>query len=176
MLVRGTDVQFRVARALVTSQLLLLLLASCSQKTAILKEKGSVIVQIQFARSGGFGGAATNVSGTVEFTDRGAHVRSEVSGYEREVPEAEAQPLRSAVDPATLAQVQAALSAPSPLRDAYQYDLTLVAQDGSSHTLRFTGDGPPEALRQTSPAATSLASWVRDETQKIWKHRVSSRK
>src|SRR5258708_5770962 len=80
-------------------QFLLLVASSCAganppgagPETAIRKEGKSVIMQVQFIRSGGFAGAATNVSGTIEFTDKGAHVRSEAAAYQRDIPATEAE-------------------------------------------------------------------------------------
>lgn len=133
-------------------------------------------MQIKFVRSGGFAGTATNVSGTVDIADTGAHVRSEAAGYERELEGQEAEQLRRAATSGGLAKVKAALAAASPQRDAYQYDVTVVSPDGSTQTLTYSGDRSPESLQQISPEAAPLISWVRDEAQKIWKKRAAARK
>ena len=44
--------------------------ACCPQHAAML-EKRSPVMQIKFARSGGFAGAATNIEGTVAFDQKG---------------------------------------------------------------------------------------------------------
>lgn len=132
-------------------------------------------MQIKFARSGGFAGAATNVSGVVEFQDTGARVRSERPGYERQMAPQEAEQIRDAAAAAVNPQLKAAMRAPSSERDAYQYDVTVVKQDGSTESLTFT-EKTPEALQQLSPPAAHLASWVRQEAQQIWKQRAAARK
>lgn len=168
----------RIARVLlvVSGSCAMALLPMAAQAKTIPKRKGSVIMQIKFARSGGFAGAATNVSGVVEFQDAGARVRSENAGYEREMAQQEAEQIRNAAAAAINPQVRAAMAAPSAQRDAYQYDVTVVKQDGSTESVRFTGEKTPEALQQLSPPAAQLASWVRQEAQQIWKQRAAARK
>ncbi|HEY1241118.1 MAG TPA: hypothetical protein VGF16_11200 [Bryobacteraceae bacterium] len=152
------------------------MLPAAAQTKTSKKQKGSVIMQIKFARSGGFAGAATNVSGVVEFQDTGARVRSEKAGYEREVAPQEAEQIRNAAAAAINPQAKAAMKAPSSQRDAYQYDVTVVKQDGSTESLTFTGEKTADALQQVSPAAAHLISWVRQEAQQIWKQRAAARK
>ena len=132
-------------------------------------------MQIRFVRSGGFSGAATNVSGTVEITPEGGSVRGEGAPYQREVPPQEAEQLRAGADPKVLERAKAALSKPSPVRDGYQYDVTVTGDDGSTSAVSFTGDGTSDELRQIAPGAASLGSWVRDEAQKIWKSKINAR-
>lgn len=171
------------AAALGMARVLLVVSGSCAlamapagaQTKTKPKRKGSVIMQIKFARSGGFAGAATNVSGVVEFQDTGARVRSERAGYEREMAPQEAEQIRAAAAAVTNPQVKAAMTAPSSQRDAYQYDVTVVKQDGSTESLTFT-EKTPEALQQLSPPAAHLVSWVRQEAQQIWKQRAAARK
>jgi len=173
----------RYAAAFAIARVLLVMTSSCAtssppataQKTSKANQKGGV-VQIKFARSGGFAGAATNVSGSVEIADTSAHVRSEAAGYERDLGVQEAEQLRKAAASGGLAKMKAALAAASPQRDAYQYDVTVVSPDGSTQSLTYSGDRAPESLQQISPEAAPLISWVRDEAQKIWKQRAAARK
>jgi hypothetical protein len=130
-------------------------------------------MQIKFTRSGGFAGAATNVSGTVELGDKSAQVKAD--GYERDLSPQETQQLRNAADPAKLARAQLAIaSSNSQARDAYQYDVTLVTKDGKQHNLTLPGTDP-QSLRSTAPEIAGLAEFVEGEAQKIWEHRVRTR-
>ena len=133
-------------------------------------------MRIKFGRSGGFAGAATNVSGVVDFQNAGARVRSEHAGYERKMSPREAEQIRSAATAPINLQIRAAMTAPSSGRDAYQYDVTVVKQDGSTESVTFTGDKTPDALQQLSPSAAYLVSWVRQEAQQMWKQRADARK
>ena len=133
-------------------------------------------MQIKFTRSGGFAGAATNVSGTVQWADSGGvQVTSEGTEYRRDLAAAEAEQLQNGADPSALTLAKRASSA-SPARDAYQYDITVITRDGKTHPFTFTGGASSEALKTAAPAAASLLSWVEEETQKIWAHRVNTRK
>ena len=127
-------------------------------------KKASPVMQIRFVRSGGFAGAATRVAGTVQFDAHNAHVRGEATDddYHRDLAPQEADELRTSADPGSLA---GAKPAPGPIRDPYQYDITVVTEDGksSSWTLR-EGD------------SSRLASWIHQEAQRIWIHRASTRK
>jgi len=158
------------------SGLLLLAAAGCVSGPAApvprKAQKGNPVMQIKFARSGGFAGAATNVSGTVELGGDGAQVKAD--SYQRELSPHEAQQLRVAADPDKLARARQAAASPTQARDAYQYDVTLVTKDGKTHTLTLPGTDP-QALRSAAPEIADLAEWVEEETQKIWEHRVHSR-
>lgn len=128
-------------------------------------------MQIKFARSGGFAGAATSVAGTVEFDEHGARVNGDGTDYHRELTPQETEQLRAAAEPGALTAAKAALPAPEAVRDGYQYDITVVGDDGKSHSLTL-GEGP----NQPRNAASDLRSWIEEETQKIWRHRVGARK
>jgi hypothetical protein len=142
--------------------------------SAARNKKGSPVMQIKFSRSGGFAGAATNVSGVVDLGDQGAHVKADA--YQRDLRVPEAQQLRTAADPAKLTRLKQALASPPQARDAYQYDVTVVTKDGKSQTFTIGGGADPEALRGAAPEAAHLLDWVENESQKIWEHRVSSRR
>ena len=132
-------------------------------------------MQIKFVRSGGFAGMATNVAGTVQFDENAAHVTGEATDYHRELAPQEAEQLRLAADPKTLARTKAGPATPGVVRDGYQYDITVVTKDGKSHSFTVA-EGSEEQLRKVAPGAAPLSSWVQKEAQKIWSHRVSSRK
>lgn len=136
-------------------------------------EKRSPVMQIQFVRSGGFAGAATNVTGTVNFDESGAQVISEGTKYARELPPQEAEQLRTSADPAHLAE---ALNGPaaesSPVRDGYQYQISLATKDGKTHKLEVNADG---SVKKISPELQALLAWVQQEAQKIWAHRITNR-
>jgi hypothetical protein len=132
-------------------------------------------MQIKFVRSGGFAGAATNVAGTVQFDEKGAHVNGEASDYHREIPSQEAEQLRAAAEPAALSGAQAAASKTNPVPDTYQFDITVVTKDGKSHNVTL-GESALDQLQQIAPGAAHLGSWIQEEAQKIWNHRVSTRK
>src|SRR5689334_2511692 len=116
-------------------------------------------MQINFERSGGFAGAATSVAGTVELDEHGGHVDGKGTDYHRELTPEEAERLRTAADPGALAQAKAALPAPDSARDAYQYDVTVVADDGKSQSLTL-GEGGPN---QSGNAVAELRSWIQEE-------------
>ena len=137
----------------------MLLLSGCP------KQKASPVMQIKFTRSGGFAGAATNVSGTIQFGEHGARVNGEATDYVRELAPQEAEQLRTSAAPGGLASAKAAASTAGAVPDGFQYDITVVTEDGKSHSLTL-GEG----------GAAHLGTWIQEEAQKIWSHRVSSRK
>jgi hypothetical protein len=127
-------------------------------------------MQIKFVRSGGIAGAATNVEGVVKFGDDGVQVNSDVAKYDRKLPAEEAEQLRSAADAASRATAKGAAGAePSAIRDGYQYEITILTNDGKTHGLTLDGEGG------ISPEIANLGNWVRQETQKIWSHKISNR-
>jgi len=123
-------------------------------------------MQIKFIRSGGFAGAATNVEGVVKFDDDGAQVNSDAAKYDRKLPAQEAEQLRTAADSASRAKGSAD---PGPVRDGFQYEITVVTNDGKAHGLTLAGDST------NSPDTAKLGDWVQQETQKIWAHKTSNR-
>jgi hypothetical protein len=118
-------------------------------------------VQIKFGRSGGFAGAATNVGGTVRIDEHGATVNGEGTDYHRELTPQEVERLRTDVRAG-----QTTGSATGAVPDGYQYDITVVTDDGKLHSWTLGEDS----------GMTDLRSWIQEEAQKIWSHRVSSRK
>ena len=87
-------------------------------------------MQITFSRSGGFAGPATAIDGTVTVQGDTAHVTA-ASGYRRDLTPDEIQSLRSAA--AQPAPARAA--SPGPMRDAYQYDIRITRDDGSTQSM-----------------------------------------
>lgn len=137
------------------------LAVACETKTKV-----SPVMQITFSRSGGFAGAATNVGGTVQFSGQGAEVRDEASDYVRALDSHETKQLLQAADPTTEAKIASSPVSSSPVRDGYQYDITVVTNDGKRHVLTL-GKGA---------GAAYLSSWIQEESSKIWDHRVNTRK
>lgn len=128
-------------------------------------------MQITFSRSGGFAGAATNVGGTIQFSGQSAKVSGDATDYVRELDADETKQLLLAADPNLLAKSAGASPSSSAVRDGYQYDITVVTNDGKRHSLTV-GDASSGQLK----AAGYLTSWIQAESSKIWDHRVSTRK
>ena len=116
-------------------------------------------MEMTFARSGGFAGPATDVTGRVTFFGTAARVIGGPS-YERDLSESETQELRDSVMQASLN----ATGAPGKLRDGYQFDAQVVDDDGSSRSLTLH-DG-------TTPGSSYLLDWVRQECDHIWRSRT----
>jgi hypothetical protein len=123
-------------------------------------------MQIAFVRSGGVAGMAMRVEGSVKFEDRHARVTS-VSGYTRDLAPEEVDKLSAATQASAL-PADAASSGPGPLRDAYQYDITVTTQDGKTRKMTVHGD-------RATPEARELVDWVRRESDQIWRHRLQKR-
>jgi hypothetical protein len=133
-------------------------------------------MQIEFVRSGGFAGTATNVSGKVEFDGKSAKVASAAVSYQRELSPPEVRLLSGSAEPAVLAKAKSVLPKPGAARDAYQFDITVVTKDGKRHAFTVGAESVPEQLQTASPELAGLVSWVQQEADKIWTHRVSQRK
>ena len=119
-------------------------------------------MQIEFVRSGGFAGAATNVEGTVTFDAGGGRVHSDRVQYSRELEPEEARQLRAAAESADASRAKSgARTGPGPTRDAYQYDVTLTTDDGKKVKLAAPSGG--------------LLDWVQAETKRIWAFRAGAR-
>lgn len=147
---------------------------SCARQTADASKKTSPVTQIKFARSGGFAGAATNVAGSVQFDAHHAYVDAEGFRYRRELAPEELKQLRAAADPGFFAAAKAGLQ-PGSVRDGYQYEVTVITEDGASHPLTL-GEGDAERLKHSAPGAARLGSWVEKETATIWQNRANSPK
>jgi hypothetical protein len=145
---------------------LMLTAPACAAKP-VLKEANRAM-QIKFTRSGGFAGAATNVSGALQWTAGGVHVTSEGSAYRRDLPPSEARQLEAAANPSALTRAQRDASSALAASDAFQYDITVITRDGKSHPFTFSG--------VAAPSEGSLLAWVEQEAQKIWMFRVNARK
>ena len=119
-------------------------------------------MQITFTRSGGFAGPATSCEGSITFDGISARVTSSF-GYRRDLAPDEIQMLRAAISQLPSAQVPS----PGQLRDAYQYDIRIARDDGTTENLTVHGDP------QSGPQ--DLFGWVRQECDRIWAHRANSR-
>jgi len=116
-------------------------------------------MEMSFARSGGFAGAATGVTGRVTFARTTARVTGGPS-YERDLSESETQELRDSV-----MQVSANTpGASSKRRDGYQFDARVVDDDGSSRSVTLH-DG-------MKSGSSYLLDWVRQECDHIWRSRT----
>src|SRR5205823_919554 len=117
--------------------LLVLPLAACAQSKPEArprdatgpKKRGKVVMQIQFVRAGGFAGPATRVAGTLTFEDSTARVTSDGTGYHRDLPASEAEPLRTAARAAALDKEQGAPGGSPPVPDAFEYRITITPED-----------------------------------------------
>ena len=109
---------------------------------------------------------ATRVEGSVKFEDRHGQVTS-ASGYSRDLDPEEVDKLRASAQPSAL-PADAAAPGAGPLRDAYQYDITVTTQDGKTRKMTAHGD-------HATPEARELVDWVRQESDKIWRHRLQKR-
>ena len=116
-------------------------------------------MELEFVRSGGFAGMATQVEGKVTLDGTAGQVTSS-SGYNRKLTSEEAAKLQSMAD-AALSQ-SAGPSGPGELRDGYQYDLTITTGDGKKRSIVTHGDS----------GVTGIFSWVRTECENIWKFRA----
>jgi hypothetical protein len=123
------------------------------------KDEGESIVKITFSRSGGFAGAAVAIDGSVTFRGDSAQVTS-TSGYQRDLASDEIQMLRGAISQLSSPQV----ASPGPMRDAYQYDVRVSRDDGTTQNLTTYGD-PPSGPH-------GLFGWVRQECDRIWAYRA----
>ena len=130
-------------------------------------------MQIKFLRSGGFAGAATNVAGTVEFTAHGAQVSGKATGYHRDLSAQEVEKLLAAAVPSDLEKVKQAASSTGPIRDGYQFEITVAVKGGPPLSLTL-GQGLADQMKAVSPAAAYLGAWIEEEADKIWNHRVNS--
>jgi hypothetical protein len=111
-------------------------------------------MQITFVRSGG----ATPIlraEGVLQFEGQVAHVTS--GAYRRDLDTSEAQELRNATDANSLKTLHQIANRSSQLRDAFQYNVTVRAEDGK--TEQFVIQGEPPA---------PLAQWVQQEADRIW--------
>ena len=116
-------------------------------------------MEMIFARTGGFAGLATAVDGKVTFFGALARVTSG-SGYRRELGQEESRELRGAIK-----QVfQDRPGAPGQLRDAFQYDIRIIAEDGRTLSITIYG--------RTQSEDEYLCDWVRQECDRIWAART----
>jgi len=111
-------------------------------------------MQITFVRSGG-ATPMLRAEGAVQFEGQGAHVTS--GAYRRDLDASEVQKLRNATDANSLKTLRQLAQQPSQLRDAFQYNITIRAEDGK--TEEFVIHGEP---------ASPLAQWVQQEADHIW--------
>ncbi len=139
------------------------ILTSCDKGSSVSK-KPSPIAAIKFTRSGGLAGS--RVAGAVTFSANHAYVDADGVRYRRELSAPELKQLRGDAEAADFGAARAALvqSAASP--DAYQFAITIIAEDGTSRSLSF-GENGADRLREASPAASRLAAWVAHEAADI---------
>jgi len=139
--------------------------------------EGSSLMQMRFRRSGGF--AATPglaIEGTVDFTNAGPKVSSQVAGYERTLDSSEVARLRALADPAQLADATKTLRARgNQSYDTYQYDITLEKGDGTTTTLTVNAPGGGNELKAVSPQLNGLIEWIDNEAQRIRAQRMRGR-
>jgi len=104
---------------------------------------------------------ATSVNGVVTFRENAGEVSSR-NGYHRVLSVAEVDSLRK-----TLAQPELRSSGTDTnLRDAYQYQVVLKLENKKSQSFVLQERGREG---NTNP----LLSWIMQECQRIWEHRVS---
>ena len=142
-------------------------LAACVNQGAPAGKKASPVTLIRFSRSGGLAGSS--VAGTVTFSANHAYVDGEVP-YRRELDAQELKQLRADAEAADLPAAQSALP-PGGVPDAYQFEIAVVAEDGTSRSLTF-GENSLDRLKQVSPAAFRVADWVEQEAGKIAGRRI----
>jgi hypothetical protein len=133
-------------------------------------------MQIEFVRSGGFAGPATNVTGKVEFDGKSASVTSAGTAYRRELSSQEADLLSGSAEPSVLGKAKSALAAQSAAPDAFQFEITIVSKDGKRHAITVGAEGGSEKLKTAAPELAPLVSWVGQEVDRIWSYRLSQRK
>jgi len=117
-------------------------------------EKRSGVVKMTFVRSGGFGGPMMRVEGSVDFDGTKAVVKSDARHYQRELDAKEAADLQRAADPGSWPKDS---GEGSPARDAFQYDVTVTAADGSTHKVRLYDQ-----------SSSALSTWLREESSRIF--------
>jgi hypothetical protein len=120
------------------------------------------MIRIMFGRSGGFAGSATAIEGNVTFNGGTGRVAS-AFGYQRDLGPDEIEALRTAIGHLSHGRAEP----PVQLRDAYQYDVRIIHDDGSTESLTVHGD--------PSPGRQDLFGWVRQECDRIWAYRASRR-
>jgi phosphohistidine phosphatase SixA len=118
------------------------------------------VMEIDFLRSGGFAGAATQVDGKVVLSNGGGEVTSG-SGYRRQLSGGEASILSSG---AAAAQ-QSPPNGPGAVRDGYQYDIHIRSGDAQSRSVTLYGE-----------ASAKIAGWIAEECQRIWDYRAQKAK
>ena len=119
-------------------------------------------MELNFSRTGGFAGLATQVQGKVVFSGDTAKVTSEGTAYNRKLTASEAARLSEA---ARRALADAASAPVGELRDAYQYDVRIRSDNGTTSALSAHGDS-------SDPQLEFLMSWIREECDRILDFRI----
>jgi|GEM_PF-5873218 len=143
-------------------------LAACVNQSAPAGKQANPVTLIRFTRTGGL--AASRAAGTVTFSANHGYSDGETVPYRRELDPQELKQLRADAEAADFRTAQNAL----PLRgvpDAYQFEIAVVREDGTSRSLRFR-ENSLDRLKQVSPAAFRLADWVKQEAGRIAEHRI----
>ena len=134
---------------------------SSGGQQSLLRQDRERVMKMEFSRSGGLAGMATSVNGVVTFRENAGEVSSP-NGYHRVLTVAEVDSLCK-----TLAQPELRRSSTDTnLRDAYQYQVVLKLESKKSQSFVLQ-EGGREG--NTNP----LLSWIMQECQRIWEHRVS---
>ncbi len=118
-------------------------------------------MELDFVRSGGFAGPATQVEGKVSMAGTSGEVTS-ANGYSRKLSVDETTKLQAMATAAV--KQKAAANGPGDLRDGFQYDVTFTGADGTKQSVVTHGETD----------VTGIFSWVRTECDKIWKFRTGS--
>ncbi len=130
------------------------------------------VLQIKFARSGGFVAApGLTIEGTLHLKpDSTAEVHSEGAGYHRQLSSQELLTLRETLDSIDVAKLQADLRNPRAA-DQYQYELTFQTADGKTQTVQVD-ESPASELEKFAPGLGKFADWIRKEAAAIWQQRI----
>ena len=120
-----------------------------------------------FIRSGGFGGSATNVSGSVTVSDQGGQVTADSGAYSRELSLAECKQLQAAVSPKGM---QFDTPTTSQKRDEFLYQVSVTAASGGISGSHLD----PNASVQETPDPF-LFGWLQEEANRIWSSRIALR-
>ena len=133
----------------------------------------SAVMQITFARSGGFPGAIRNVKGTINLENDVADVRSGAA-YHRVLAADEAEQLRAGADPSELSHAARQIATRTAgAADLDHYHITVKTKDGKTHDVDLNTSGASNELEGVSPAVVKLLRWLQEESQRILAHRAA---
>src|SRR5689334_21534347 len=149
------------------------LLTSCAPRSSdsTFPSRKVSMQRMDFVRSGGFGGPAMRVAGTVTFDGQAGQVTSPGTDYKRALPPQEVEVLLTLADASSLDQATKKMPTSGPVRDGYQYQVT-TAKDGITHSLIFPSDVSEDQVSQAYPAISPLLDWVKKECQTIFEYKI----